>query len=280
MLALHSQRLQLNAELEASAHEAQDLRHQAEAAQQSFQQLQAQCSFDLGATDGLQAQIHDLQQHCAQLAVELQSQQGLQEAHGRLCHQNEQLASDLQTACSAADAQAASAAAHLQDLQSQLESSRMREDQQVTGLMSELQAANAEVWRLKTRLESRSPRGRSPSPRQPESASAPTPAELASIQASDSKQPPVSEIVRTLEMGRVTPCKKCMQHAAVDNDMSQRLEFILADRERLLSDRAAAEAQLQVAEQALELQQIRHAEVLDQVFHLPSAAALTHCTPF
>ncbi|KAK9821084.1 hypothetical protein WJX74_010044 [Apatococcus lobatus] len=271
VLALHSQRLQLNAELGARAQEANELRNQvyevrnqAEAAQHSFQQLQAQCSFDMQATDRLQAQIFELQQCGTQLATELQTKQMLQEAHHRLCDQNRQLASDLQAACSAAEVQAACAAAHLQDVQSQLQTSRMREDQQVTGLMSELQAAQVEIRQLNTRLESRSPRSpkwRPPSPRQP----TPTAAAMASIQASDSEQPPVSVIVRTLETGTSTPCKKCMQHAAADQDMNQRLEFILADRERLLADRAAAEAQLLAAEQALELQQVRHAEAFDQM---------------
>ena len=270
VLALHSQRLQLNAELGAREREAHELRNQAEAAQQSFQQLQADRNSDHQAMERLHFQAQELHTISAQLTAELQEKQALQEAHGRLCNHNEQLASELQAACSTAEVQAADAASHLQDLQSQLEISRMREDEQVTGLISELQAAKAEVQRLKANLDARagrsprsprSPARRPASPRQSELSAA----AMASIKASDSQQPPVSVIVRTLEMGASTPCKKCMQHAATDQDMNQRLEFILADRERLLADRAAAEAQLQAAEHALELQQVRHAEAFDQV---------------
>lgn len=271
VLALHSQRLQLNAELGAREREAHDLRNQVEAAQQGFQQLQAQCGFDHQAMERLHNQVQDLHNISAQLAAELQAKEMLQEAHSRLCNQHDQLASEHQAACSTAEVQAADAASRLQDLQSQLETVRMREDEQVTGLMSELQAAKAEVQKLRTKLDaraSRSPRSPSPraaSPRQSELSAA----AMASIKASDSQQPPVSVIVRTLEMGSSTPCKKCMQHAAADQDMNQRLEFILADRERLLADRAAAEAQLQAAEHALELQQVRHAEAFDQVIAIP-----------
>lgn len=300
VLALHSQRLQLNAELGAREQEVHELRNQAEAAQQGFQELlgtreqevhelrnqaeaaqqgvhelQARCGFDHQSMERLQVQVQQLQNIGAQLASELQEKQALQEAHSRLCDQNEQLASELQAARSTAELQAAESAARLQDLQSQLEIVRMREDEQVTGLMSELRAAKAEVQALKTKLSARagrSPRSpRSPAPRPASDVqSEPSAAALASIKASDSQQPRVSVVVRTLEMGTAAPCKKCMQHAATDQDMNQRLEFILADRERLLSDRAAAEAQLQAAEHALELQQVRHAEAFDQVNTIPS----------
>ncbi len=203
--------------------------------------------------------------------------------HEELCNQKEQLHLDLQMVRSRADAQANEAAAQARDLQARLEAAHREAERQAASTSSKLATADAEVKDLRAKLDAAKLDAFRASSAAAASAASLQPSQGQGLDNSGSTdqntfghRPTVPEQqqqqqqagpsgVSRVPATRQMPCAKCVQHAAADQDMNRRLEFILADRERLLGDRATAEAQLNVAEEALETQHIRHNETLSQV---------------